>query len=61
MAVKYTKVNEMKLVAFSTKVLEKLGMPHDDAFNASAADGEHRPARIASHAWPILTAYMSNG
>ena len=35
MAVKYTKVNEMKLLEFSTTVLEKSGMPHEDAYIAS--------------------------
>ena len=31
MTVKYTKVNEQKLLTFSTKVLEKAGVPTDDA------------------------------
>ncbi len=31
MAVGYTRVNPDKLVAFSTKVLEKMGVPHEDA------------------------------
>jgi LDH2 family malate/lactate/ureidoglycolate dehydrogenase len=49
MAVKYTKVNEMKLVAFSTKVLEKLGMPHDDGFIASRLMVNTDLRGIASH------------
>jgi len=49
MAVKYTKVNEMKLVAFSTKVLEKTGMPHDDAFIASRLMVNTDLRGIASH------------
>jgi LDH2 family malate/lactate/ureidoglycolate dehydrogenase len=49
MAVKYTKVNEQKLLAFSTKVLEKNGMPHDDAFIASRLMVNTDLRGIASH------------
>jgi len=58
MAVKYTKVNEMKLVAFSTKVLEKTGMPHDDAFIASRLMVNTDLRGIASHGVAHLNGFI---
>jgi len=49
MPVKYTKVNEQKLIVFSTKVLEKLGMPSEDAYIASRLMVNTDLRGIASH------------
>jgi L-2-hydroxycarboxylate dehydrogenase (NAD+) len=49
MTVKYTKVNEQKLLVFSTKVLEKLGMPYEDAYIASRLMVNTDLRGIASH------------
>lgn len=49
MAVKYIRVNEQKLLNFSTKVLEKLGMPHEDAYISSRLMVNTDMRGIASH------------
>ena len=49
MTVKYTKVNEQKLRAFSTKVLEKAGVPADDAAIAARLMVNTDLRGIASH------------
>ena len=49
MTVKYTKVNEQKLLAFSIKVLEKAGMPSDDAAIAARLRVNTDLRGIASH------------
>ena len=49
MAVKYIRVNEKKLLDFSTRILEKNGMPHDDAFIASRLMVNTDLRGIASH------------
>ena len=49
MAVKYSKVNEQKLLAFSTKVLEKAGLPSEDAYIASRLMVNTDLRGIASH------------
>ena len=49
MTVKYTKVNEQKLLEFSTKVLEKAGIPSDDAAIAARLMVNTDLRGIASH------------
>ena len=49
MTVKYTKINEQKLLAFSTKILEKAGIPSEDAAIAARLMVNTDLRGIASH------------